>query len=167
MNGQQARSRTAPILLGSAAAMTVPIAAAALWFGWPQSPTSVPDGTSQVEVYTISDHPALTTPSVIGAEDGWFGRFSFPCGVDAWHVESAGTAVCASLNGPLGTVTVTLRNDGKQIELPADSRQAVTGWITDADDSGSGPATRALLVRDGDPVGIVTVTAPATAVPAS
>src|SRR5690349_4452255 len=156
-----AKSRFNPIVVWGAAAITVLITALVLWFGWPAEAAALPAGSSKVEIYFLDDE--LTTPAATGERDGWFGRFSMPCDADSWYVESAGTAMCATLDGPKGTVTVEAQ--GRRIELPADAQQALARWVT-ADGDTPRP-TRALLVRDGEPVGVVALAGPGTATPAS
>ncbi|GAA1614562.1 hypothetical protein [Actinoplanes couchii] len=161
--GHPTKPRTTPIALWVLGAVVVLIAAVVLWVGWPRTPVTLPAGDSRVDVYVIDDHEALTYPAATGEKDGWFGRLSLPCGVTMWYVESAGTAMCATLGGPHGKITVT-GTDGR-LELPADSQAAVARWA--AENSDSDPVTRVLLTQDGDPVAIVTVATPATAVPAT
>ncbi|GIF11386.1 hypothetical protein [Actinoplanes teichomyceticus] len=153
--------RLSPVLTWGIAAVTVLITAFVLWLGWPAEGAGLPAGASEVEVHFIDDE--LTTPAPTGEKDGWFGSLSTPCDFDSWYVESAGTAVCATLGERMGTVTVN--RTGQRIELPADAQKAITAWAADA--GGTRPPARALLVVDGEPVGIVAVAAPAVATPAS
>ncbi|WP_430785341.1 hypothetical protein [Actinoplanes sp. G11-F43] len=159
--GHPVRPGSTPILIWTATSVTILIVAAVLWLGWPKSPTVLPDGASRVDVYVIDESPELTTPSVMGADSGWFDRYTFPCGVDAWHVESAGAAICATVGGPYGKVTVIAGDGGKRIDVPADRLTTLRDIAAE-----NGGASRILLARDGEPVGIVTLTDPATAVPA-
>ncbi|GAA1596437.1 hypothetical protein [Actinoplanes couchii] len=162
--GHPTRPRITSIARWVGTAVLVLIAALTLWVGWPKSPAIVPDGASEVEVYLIDDDPAVTVPAATGARSGWFGRLSLPCGVTSWYIESAGAAVCAWLDGPKGNITVT-GEDGR-ITVPADSQKALAGWAAEWAD-GPSPTKRALLLRDGDPVGIVVLATPATAIAAS
>ncbi len=158
--GTPTKSRISPILIWGTASVTVLITALVLWLGWPAQAAQLPEGTTEVQVYLIDDE--LTTPAAVGERDGWFGNLSMPCGTDAWYVQSAGKAMCATLDGPKGTVAVDTRS--RRIELPADTQKAITRWAADA--GGTPPPTRALLVRDGEPVGVVAVAGPGTATPA-
>ncbi|MEU4419083.1 hypothetical protein AB0F81_00505 [Actinoplanes sp. NPDC024001] len=155
-----AKFRLSPILTWGITAVTALITAFVLWLGWPAEAAELPTGTSEVEVHFIDDE--LTTPAATGEKDGWFGSLSAPCDFDSWYVESAGTAICATLGERMGTVTVT--RTGQRIELPAEARKSITAWAADA--GGTQPPARALLVRDGEPVGVVAVADPGVAVPA-
>ncbi|WP_430781893.1 hypothetical protein [Actinoplanes sp. G11-F43] len=160
--GNPTKPRSTPIAIWVVTAVIVLVAGVVLWLGWPKKHTVLPSGASEVQVYLIADEPVLTTPAATGLEDRWFGRISFPCGTNARYVESAGTAMCAWLDGPYGKVTVTSGSGG--IELGAAARRSITGWVAEA--GGDPLPTRALLVHDGEPVGIVTVADPGTAVAA-
>ncbi|GGN85033.1 hypothetical protein GCM10010112_64960 [Actinoplanes lobatus] len=153
--------RPGPITIWGAVAGGTLVTAFVLWLGWPAQAAELPAGATDVQVYLIDDE--LTTPATPGEQDGWFGSFSMPCDFDSWYVESAGAAMCASLDGPKGTVTAT--REDERIILPAGTQKAITAWA--ADHGSSQPPTRALLVLDGEPVGVVAVAAAATAVPAS
>ncbi|MFI1993808.1 hypothetical protein [Actinoplanes sp. NPDC020271] len=154
------KSRLSPVLTWGIVAVTVLIMAFVLWLGWPAEAAELPAGTSTVEVHLIED--SITTAAPTGQRSGWFGRLSTPCDFDSWYVESAGTAMCATLDERLGTITVTTTD--KRISLPADAQKAITAWAAEA--GGPQPPTRALLVRDGEPVGIVAVATPGSATPA-
>ncbi|WP_433825925.1 hypothetical protein ACQP2E_27925 [Actinoplanes sp. CA-015351] len=152
--------RLSPTLIWGTVAVTVLITACVLWLGWPAKAAGLPTGASEVEVHLIEDE--LTTTAPTGQKDGWFGGLSAPCDFDSWYVESAGSAICATLGERLGTITVT--SSDKRIELPAEAQKSITAWA--AETGGTKPPTRALLVRDGEPVGVVTVTSPGVATPA-
>ncbi|WIM96396.1 hypothetical protein ACTOB_008588 [Actinoplanes oblitus] len=154
------KSRLSPILIWGITAVTGLVAAFVLWLGWPAGAAELPTGTSQVEVQFIEDE--LTTSAPTGQKDGWFGGLSSPCDFDSWYVEYAGKAECVTIGERAGTITVT--STGKRIELPADARKSITAWAV-AEAAGTPPPARALLVRDGEPVGIVAVADPATATP--
>jgi hypothetical protein len=156
-----AKSRISPVLTWGIVAVTVLITAFVLWLGWPAEAAELPTGTSRVEVQFIDDD--LTTAAPTGETSGWFGGLSTPCDFDSWYVESGGTASCVTLGERVGTITVT--RDGNGIALPADAQQAITAWAAAAD--GTQPPKRALLVLDGEPVGIVAVAAPGAATPAA
>ncbi len=152
--------RLSPVLTWGIVAVTVLMTAFVLWLGWPAQAAELPAGTSTVEVHLIDDE--LTTVAPTGQKSGWFGGLSMPCDFDSWYVESAGAAMCATLDERLGTVTVI--STGERIELPADAQKAITGWAAEA--GGTRPPTWALLVLDGEPVGIVAVATPGSAIPA-
>ncbi|BBH67937.1 hypothetical protein ACTI_46220 [Actinoplanes sp. OR16] len=155
-----ATSRFSPVLIWGITAVTVLITAFVLWLGWPAEAAELPAGAGEVEVHFIDDE--LTTPAPTGETDGWFGGLSTPCDFDSWYVESAGTAFCATLGESRGTVTVN--RAGNRIDLPAEAQKAITGWA--ADEGGTQPPARALLVLGGEPVGIVDLAGPAVATPA-
>ncbi|MEU4557513.1 hypothetical protein AB0F72_03945 [Actinoplanes sp. NPDC023936] len=154
-----AKFRFSPTMIWGMTSVTVLITALVLWIGWPAQAAELSPGTA--EVYLVDDE--LTTPAATGEKDGWFGALSTPCDFDSWYVESAGTAMCATLDGPKGTVTLGGAN--KRVELSAEGQKAVTGWVAEAGAGGAKPPTRALLVRDGDPIGVVAVADPGTVVP--
>lgn len=152
-----ARFRLSPTMTWGIVAVTVLVTAFVLWLGWPASAAGLPAGTSQVTVHLVDDD--LTTPAPAGEKDGWFGSLSAPCDFDSWYVDSVGTALCATLGEAMGTIMVT--RDDDRIVLPAEAQQKVTAWAAAA--GGTRPPTRALLVRDGEPVGIVAVATPGIA----
>lgn len=158
-DGHPAKPRTTPITRWVLVSIAVLIAVFALWLAWPKKHTTLPSGASQAQVYFISDDTALISAAATGEQDRWFGRLALPCGVTMWYVESAGTAMCATLGGPYGEVTVTSKSG--RMELDAAAQQSIIRWATE--EGGDPLPTRALLVYDGEPVGIVTLATPATA----
>ncbi|BAL93171.1 hypothetical protein AMIS_79510 [Actinoplanes missouriensis 431] len=155
----QAKPRFSPTAIWGITSVGVLVTALVLWAGWPAQAAELTPGTA--EVYLIDDE--LTTPAPTGEKSGWFGTLSTPCDFDSWYVESAGTAMCATLDGPKGTVT--LGGAGKSIAVATEGQQAITGWVAEAGSGGAKAPTRALLVRDGDPIGVVAVAEPGTVVP--
>ncbi|SDT74757.1 hypothetical protein [Actinoplanes derwentensis] len=156
-----AGSRLKSTLVQSTAVVAALITASVLWLGRPAKAVEPPAGPATVKAYLIDDE--LTTPAATGEKDGWFGDLAMPCDFDSWYVEYAGKAICTTVDGPKGAVTIT-SSDGRT-ELSADAQQAISGWA--AEPGGTQPPTRALLVLDGEPVGIVAVAGPGTVTPAT